>query len=449
MLGKLVATIQARGQEVERPANVQQEVDLERGRWATEWAAEEVVEECKWPDEMRALPDISAHVIRQACATFRDGAGLGWNRLHPKALDRLPGAMLDELGRLLGPAEDAGSWEEAVGIVITALIPKGDGGWRPIGLMPTIIRVWARVRGRTVREWEDTQERSYLFGGRGKGAQIAAWKFAARAEAARLDKAEFAAVLLDLEKAFDKVPHHQVVAAARRWQYPMEILRLSLNGYRLRRIIGVGGVFSDIVVPRRGIAAGSSHATRELRALMIGIFDEARRLFPSVTLTLYVDDGTLESVGTVRTVAEALIGATTVICEGLEEGGMVLSMTKNKVVASGKELGTTIQEGLVRWKVGRTACTQMLGVGTAAGVRRCTAALAARTAAFGRRRGQFGMLRKAGVDIARLLRTGGLAGAQFGQAAMGMAGYSLMQLRRTAAGLIGGGGRRGRTITLR
>ena len=63
---------------------------------------------------------------------------------------------------------------------------------------------------------------------------------------------------------------------------------------------------------------------------------------------------------------------------------------------------------------------------------------AARVAAFARRRGQFGMLRRAGVDIARLLRTGGLAGAQFGQAALGIADYPLMQLRRRAAGLVGG-----------
>ena len=162
--------------------------------------------------------------------------------MHPKALGRLLGGMLDELGRILGAAEDQGSWNEAVGFVITALIPKGDGGWRPIGLLPTVLRVWARVRGVTVGDWEATQERSYLFGGRGKGAQLAAWKFAARAEAARLDRAECAAVLLDLEKAFDKVPHHHVVAAARKWQYPLKVLRLSLDGYRQRRVIGVGGV---------------------------------------------------------------------------------------------------------------------------------------------------------------------------------------------------------------
>ena len=70
-------------------------------------------------------------------------------------------------------------------------------------------------------------DREDLYGGRGKGAMVAAWKCAARAEAVRLQKAEYAAVLLDLEKAFDRVPHHQVVAAARLWGYPLGVQKLS------------------------------------------------------------------------------------------------------------------------------------------------------------------------------------------------------------------------------
>ena len=437
-IGRLVATIQARGAELEVPANIQQEVDVEGAKWAAEWAAGETVEECRWPDDLEELASINAHSIREAAATFADGVGLGWERLHPKALCRLPDAMLDEMGEVMMAAEGAGSWGEAVGVVITALIPKGDGGWRPIGLLPTIVRLWARVRGRIVKEWEAANDRAYLFGGRGKGAQVAAWKFAARAEAARLDKAAFAAVLLDLEKAFDKVPHHKVVDAARRWGYPMKVLRLSLHGYRMDRVIGVGGVFGAVIKPQRGIAAGSAHATRELRALMIGVFDEVNRLCPSVSLTVYVDDGTLESVGTERTVTEEAVKATVVACMGLEGCGMVLSRVKNKVIASSKELGGTIAMRLQRWGVVRCREAKMLGVGTVAATRRTTAVLTARIAAFGRRRGQFGMLKRAGVDIARLLRTGGLAGAQFGQAALGIADYQLMQLRRSAAGLIGG-----------
>ena len=266
----------------------------------------------------------------------------------------------------------------------------------------------------------------------------AAWKFAARAEAARLDDAAFAAVLLDLEKAFDRVPHHRVVEAARRWSYPMKILRLSLNGYRMARVIGVGGIFSEVIRPMQGIAAGSAHATRELRALMIGIFDEAHTTCPAVALTLYVDDATIENVGTVKTVAERVVKVTIAACNGLEERGLVLSRTKNRVVASCRELGEAISDGLKAWNVISCPLVKMLGVGSTAAVRRNTAVATARTAAFLRRRGQFGKLRKAGVDIARLLRTGGLASVQFGQAAMGVADYPLMQLRRGAAGLIGG-----------
>ena len=437
-IGSLVATVQARGRDVEVPADMQQEVDGEARKWAGVWAEEMGMEECRWPECMDELPCIRAHHIWEAAKTFADRSGLGWDRLHPKALRRLPEAMVDELGVILMEAEEAGTWEEAVGVVVTALIPKGDGGWRPIGLMPTVVRVWARVRGGMVRDWEDANDRDFLFGGRGKGAQVAAWKFAARAESARLDNAAFAAVLLDLEKAFDKVPHCQLVKAAQEWGYPMKVLRLSLHGYRMARVIGVGGIFSRVVRPQCGLAAGSSHATRELRALLIGIFDAARRMCPTVPLTLYVDDATVESVGTNRTVAEAVVKVTAEVCKGLEGSGLVLSKTKNVVIASCKELGDDICAGLKKWMVKRCSGAKMLGVGTTAAVRRSTAVSAARVAAFARRRGQFGMLRRAGVDIARLLRTGGLAGAQFGQAALGIADYPLMQLRRRAAGLVGG-----------
>ena len=433
-----VATVQTREEEMEVPANVQQEVDDEGERWSEIWAGGAEEEECQWPADMEELEDIQAHHIREASKTFAEGVGLGWDRLHPRALRRLPDAVLERLAKIMMEAERLGSWREAVGVAITALIPKGGGGLRPIGLLPALVRVWARVRGGIVRKWETENERDYLYGGKGKGAQIAAWKFAARAEAARLDGVEYAASLLDLQQAFDKVPHHHLVRAARRWRYPMRVLRLSLSAYRMGRVVGIGGIFSSIIKPIRGLAAGSAHATRELRALMIGVFDEVWRVVPSSMPTVYVDDGTLECVGTHKSVVMATIIATRVACEGLEGVGMILSRTKNKVLATRKRVGMEIQEGLKEWNVRYSVTAKMLGVGAAAAVRRTTTVLVERIAAFARRRGQFAKLRKVGVDVARLLRTGGLAGAQFGQAAAGISDYQLMQLRRRAAGVVGG-----------
>ena len=39
-----------------------------------------------------------------------------------------------------------GDWPAVVEFVIIVLLPKPDGGRRPIGLFPAIIRVWARAR---------------------------------------------------------------------------------------------------------------------------------------------------------------------------------------------------------------------------------------------------------------------------------------------------------------
>ena len=58
--------------------------------------------------------------------------------------------------------------------VLIVLLPKADGGRRPIGLFATIIRVWMRSRVIIARKWEESTEQSWTFGGKGKGAQRAA-----------------------------------------------------------------------------------------------------------------------------------------------------------------------------------------------------------------------------------------------------------------------------------
>ena len=48
--------------------------------------------------------------------------------------------------------------------------------------------------------------------------------------------------------------------------------------------------------------------------------------------TVYVDDGTLECVGTRRSAVAATVTATRVACKGLEEIRMMLSRTKKQSV---------------------------------------------------------------------------------------------------------------------
>ena len=80
-----------------------------------------------------------------------------------------------------------------------------------------------RARRQASLRWEANLRRSYLYVAKGMGADIAVWKQAARAELAATAKnmVSYAIALLDLVKAFERVPHHVLEREARRLGYPL------------------------------------------------------------------------------------------------------------------------------------------------------------------------------------------------------------------------------------
>ena len=59
------------------------------------------------------------------------------------------------------------------------------------------------------------------------GAQRASWMAAFAAEDAARSGEHYAQSLLDLVKAFEMIPHHHIVLAAKKHGYPLWLLRLS------------------------------------------------------------------------------------------------------------------------------------------------------------------------------------------------------------------------------
>ena len=77
--------------------------------------------------------------------------------------------------------------------------------------------------------------------------------------------------LIDLVKAFEKIPHDLLGTAAKAHGYWLWTLRMSLNSYRAARSLSIDGAYLRLVQATCGITAGAGHATDELMCLMLDV----------------------------------------------------------------------------------------------------------------------------------------------------------------------------------
>ena len=443
--------------EADVPLSLQGEVELEADRWASLWQEGQPSFDPPAPEPADHILPITADDVRDAALTFKADTGCGLDNLAPRALAFLPWDLRQRLATILELAERSGTWPERWGLVNIVLLPKPDGGRRPIGLFQAAVRVWMRIRAPGLRQWEHDQHKDALHGGQGSSASRAAWLSAWEAEDADLSDEHYAQALLDLEKAFETVPHEALWHAARKHGYPLSVLRLALKAYVAPRVISCDGAFSRKVKASRGITAGSGTATAELRALLLDLIDELATEYPDVTATFYVDDANLETrvpkpkltpcpVGISRrthmqkaaadnfkaamTACNRISGATTHIVRYFEEKlGMIVSAKKSKLLASSPALAKAAAGLVAGRKVTAAVQGNMLGFGTTAGKRRTMAQLQARVKKFAGKRKRIITLRACGISSRELTRAIAMPAIGYGLEATGIGDSRLHQLR--------------------
>ena len=80
--------------------------------------------ESVWPDDLGTVPPmIIVQALFAAAMTFPRETGLGWDLLHPRALNRLSHGTLLWLCAVMHQAEKTGKWPEAAELVLIALLP--------------------------------------------------------------------------------------------------------------------------------------------------------------------------------------------------------------------------------------------------------------------------------------------------------------------------------------
>ena len=284
---------------------------------------------------------------------------------------------METIAQLLGKLEAAGYWPDQLETLVV-LIPKSDGGRRPIGLLPAIIRIWERCRRPIVHAWRATVSRSYNWAAKGRNPEDAVWRQALKGEVAKSEGLESASALVDLVKAFEMVKLELVWMAGLRLHFPPDILRLTMETFALARRLVLDSAVADPVHTLSAVLAGSSFATDALFILLVRTCDGILLEHPTVELCTFVDDITLTCTGTVEHVAAELPAAFNNLVARLE-GDLHLTVsksarrwvldpkTKTVATASSKALRDRLRPTFKAEGVPTVKATKMLGIDYSAG----------------------------------------------------------------------------------
>ena len=309
-------------------ASPQAVVDQDLITWKGIWEKHRLEVAAPWRShcvEEDALLEVIAQCIRKGARSFKETTAIGVDGIPPKIVSTLSDELLQVVAELLNRVEEVGEWPGSHSTAVLHLIPKSTGGRRPIGLLPTLVRLWERVRRGTIRSWRDRESMPFNWSCRGKGSEAAVWQQSVRAEAAVHHGHTTATIMVDLVKAFESVPLWRIWEAGLRRHLPTRLLRLALEACSFTRRLVYNSAFSAPVETLSAILAGGGMAVDLLALAMEEIVDEASRICPAVTPFLVVDDLTFLACGPENTVIAQVVRAARNCIEQFEDRGMVVS----------------------------------------------------------------------------------------------------------------------------
>ncbi len=358
-----------------RTVTPQSVVDSEWETWNTVWSKLQAHGDAPWRTnyDMESLPCLTADVLRAAALTFKEATGVGVDGISPKQCAWLSDELLSSLACYFIKLESVGVWPQQVQQALIHLIPKASGGRRPIGVLPTLVRVWERARRSQVIAWRRSCNREYNWMSPGRGAERSVWAQSIHEEAARARGDMTASVLIDLVKAFEMIVLSHVWNKGLVHRFPVQILRLSLETCSFARRLTYRGAVSKVSNTLTAIIAGGGMATDLLFVALVDAVDaliirhEAKVFMIADDIRLVVEGRELDVVDRVQVLAEDAID--------MLEHSLHMEVSRDKPGVEGKTVAIAstasgrkrIAGGMSRLGIRVKTIVRNLGVDFAAG----------------------------------------------------------------------------------
>ena len=384
--------------------------------------------------------------------TFRETTGIGSDDFHPRWFGWLPTELLDNFAKLLNNAERHGVWPEQLYSILVCLIPKAEGGVRPIGLLTSLVRVWSRIRKVEVQRWRELNFCDYKFAANGRSAETAVWRQSVLEEAAATRGKATASELVDLTNAYELCRLELVWLAAIKVKFPLHVLRMELEAYVGTRRLMMKGAVADGIDTYSALLAGGTFATDGLFLVMQGVVDgilveHPRDLVSNsfTSITLYIDDLGIHVEGTEAEIAGMLARATRTAVQILEED-LQLTVSKSSkpwelsdaaktVAVVPRLLAEAVGPGQRAIGVKTVSHTKWLGIDYTAGARAQRKVLNARLSKVCSRAAR--MKRMGARGGTHMLKTGGVPALRFGVIKDGATKGMISKVRKLAGTMRG------------
>jgi len=161
--------------------------------------------------------------------------GLGVDSINPRVYGQATGEAREAVAMVLNQAERSLCWPQQINLLVYFMLVKPEGGLRGIAKLPSLIRLWEKIRYPLVARWDQRAARKYDWACAGGTAEMAVWTQLLEAEGLQEgDGPEVqgrAAALLDLVKCFERVRLHHVWRWGLYWEVPPKLLRMLFAYY--------------------------------------------------------------------------------------------------------------------------------------------------------------------------------------------------------------------------
>ncbi len=422
---------------------------VKRKRWRRKWCEEDegrivelgiemrkLMKEAKESGRMRR-PKLKE--VRQMLKELNDDRALGVDNWAPKEWQELPDEAIEALIDIIMMMEEEVAIPAQALLNIVALIPKPQGGDRPVALMSLVYVLWTRIRSEEFKEWDEARLKHWDDAVQGSSALKAALR------RRMLDEVEVelegwtASVYWDLEKFFDSIRPGRLIKLSRKCRRRLHprMMAMAMQAHLAPRVLRARGVCSSAIEVDCSIVAGCRFSIGFARTVVYQLIEKAAsRIGERVTVKQYVDDLAQSARGKkYKEVKNQTVEAALELKKVMEEEGLTVS-DKTTLVCSSKELEEDVRRGLaaggMKIKVARQV--KDLGVDATGGGRRSTKTQMKRIKKAVRRAKKVKWMRKKSRKATKLYKCNVWPAAKYGIACVGAAPNIVQKMRTACAG---------------